>query len=92
MRIVSFFLFLVHSGVALAGAQTSATLTGRVVDASQAPIPGVTITARHGDRAVERFTVTGADGRFVLAALPVAASCPAIPVTAITCPPHSSSP
>jgi hypothetical protein len=55
----------------MAGAQTSATLSGRVVDASQLPIPGATITARHVDRAVERFTISGADGRFVLAALPV---------------------
>ena len=34
-------------------------------------IPGATITARHLERAIERTTVTGADGRFVLAGLPV---------------------
>ncbi|HEX6164500.1 MAG TPA: TonB-dependent receptor [Vicinamibacterales bacterium] len=46
-------------------------MTGRVVDASGASVPGVTITARHIERAIERVTVTGADGRFVIAALPV---------------------
>ena len=46
-------------------------MSGRVLDASQASIPGATITARHIERAIERTTVTGADGRFVLAALPV---------------------
>lgn len=56
-----------------ASAQTAATLAGRVLDASGAAIPGVTITARHRDRAIERTTVTGSDGRFVLAGLPVGA-------------------
>ena len=71
MRFVFLFVFLLHSAVPGAGAQTSATLTGRVLDSSQAAIPGATITARHLERAIERTTVTGADGRFVLAGLPV---------------------
>ena len=54
-----------------AAAQTAATMAGRVLDASGAAIPGVTITVRHLNRAIERTTVTGSDGRFVLAALPV---------------------
>ncbi len=48
-------------------------MTGRVLDASAATVPGVTITARHVDRGIERITVTGADGRFVIAGLPVGA-------------------
>lgn len=64
--------FLVVS-VLTAGAQTSGTLSGRAVDATGAVVPGVTISARHLERGVERDTVTGSDGRFVLAALPVGA-------------------
>jgi hypothetical protein len=71
VRFVAALLFLVSFGASTAEAQTSATLSGRVFDASRASIPGATITARHVDRAIERFTVTGPDGRFVLAALPV---------------------
>jgi len=73
VRIVFLFVFVLHSAVPVTEAQTSATLTGRVLDASQAAIPGVTITARHVERAIERTTVTGSDGRFVLAGLPVGA-------------------
>ncbi len=71
MRFVPFVVFCCLSLCPTASAQTSATLSGRVLDASQASIPGATITARHIERAIERTTVTGADGRFVLAALPV---------------------
>lgn len=56
-----------------AAGQTSGTLSGRAVDASGAVVPGVTISARHLERGVERDIVTGSDGRFVLAALPVGA-------------------
>jgi hypothetical protein len=70
VRFVPFVVFLSFF-VSGASAQTSATLSGRVLDASQAAIPGATITARHLERAIERTTVTGADGRFVLAGLPV---------------------
>ena len=71
MRSVPLFVILLSLVVSSAAAQTSATLSGRVLDASQAPIPGATITARHLERAIERITVTGVDGRFVLAGLPV---------------------
>jgi hypothetical protein len=64
-------LCLIHLSVSTAGAQTSATLTGRIVDTSGALVPGATITARHLERAIERVTVSGADGRFVIAGLPV---------------------
>jgi len=56
-----------------AAAQTSGTLTGRAVDTSGGVLPGVTIAARHLERGVERATVTGPDGRYVMAALPVGA-------------------
>jgi Carboxypeptidase regulatory-like domain/TonB dependent receptor len=58
VRSVPLFVILLFVMVSSAAAQTSATLSGRVLDASQSAIPGAT-------------TVTGADGRFVLAGLPV---------------------
>ena len=76
MRFVSLFFWIVGLGVLAASAepavaQTSATLTGRIFDGSGAVLPGATVTARHVERAIERTTITGEDGRFVLAGLPV---------------------
>ena len=73
MRLVSVLLCVLTVSAAPAAAQTSATMTGRVVDASGGAIPGVTVTVRHVERSIERFGITGPDGRFVLAALPVGA-------------------
>jgi hypothetical protein len=67
----AFICLLFHLSVVPAVAQTSATLTGRIVDASGGVVPGATITARHLERGIERVTVSGADGRFVIAGLPV---------------------
>jgi hypothetical protein len=52
-------------------AQTSATVGGRITDSSGAVVPGVTVTARHRERSIERFTVSDAEGRYVIAGLPV---------------------
>ena len=46
-------------------------MAGRVNDSTGAVVPGATITARHLERSVERTAISDADGRFVLAALPV---------------------
>lgn len=46
-------------------------MAGRVNDATGAVVPGATITARHLQRSIERIAISDADGRFVLAALPV---------------------
>ncbi len=73
MRIVVLLLTVLFAPVVTASAQTSGTLSGRAIDASGAIVPGVTISARHLERGVERATVTGSDGRFVMAALPVGA-------------------
>ena len=54
-----------------ASAQTSATLAGRVNDSTGGVVPGATVTARHLERSVERIAVSDADGRYVIAALPV---------------------
>lgn len=56
-----------------APAQTTSTIMGTVVDAEGGVLPGVTVTARHVDTGLTRETVTGGEGRFALAALPVGA-------------------
>ncbi len=71
MRFACLLLTLLTAPTLTAAAQTSGTLSGRVVDTTGAVVPGVTISARHLERGVERATVTNADGRFVMAALPV---------------------
>ena len=71
MRIVVLLLTALLAPALTAAAQTSGTLTGRVVDASGGVIPGASVSARHLERGVERAAVTGPDGRFVMAALPV---------------------
>lgn len=62
-------LILVGTALAAAG-QTSGTLTGRIVDASGAVLPGVSVTTRHVARGVERTTISDGGGRFVVAGLP----------------------
>jgi len=65
-------LFLSCCAIPLhATAQTSATLAGRVNDSTGGVVPGATITARHLERSIERIAVSDADGRYVIAALPV---------------------
>ena len=64
--ILVFSVFPLH-----ARAQTSATLTGRVNDSTGGVVPGATVTARHLERSIERIAVSDADGRYVIAALPV---------------------
>lgn len=71
MRFVCLLLTVLVGPALAAAAQTSGTLSGRAIDASGAVVPGVTISARHLERGVERAAVTDADGRFVLAALPI---------------------
>ena len=73
-RIVRFAIVLLLSCCAIplhAGAQTSATLAGRVNDSTGGVVPGATVTARHLQRSIERIAVSDADGRYVIAALPV---------------------
>ncbi len=53
-----------------AGAQTTATLAGRILDSSGAALPGVTITTRHSETGLQRSTTSDGQGRYVLAALP----------------------
>ena len=68
---LSLLLFLAAAPLVVF-AQTTATLAGRVVDATGAALPGVRITTRRIDTGVERATTTTADGRFAIAGLPAA--------------------
>ncbi len=61
-------LFLLISSVA-AFAQT-AQVTGRVVDASQAVVPGATVTVTNQDTGIERATTSNENGYFTVALLP----------------------
>ncbi len=73
MRRVLLLLCLLLIGppaIRSASAQTAASVVGAVSDASGAALPGVTVTARNTGTGLVRSTVTGAEGRYVLAAVP----------------------
>ena len=70
MRVILPFLLFVTTLVPSAAAQTAATISGIVQDASQGVLPGVTVTVHSRDTGLTRTTVTGPEGRFVLAQLP----------------------
>lgn len=53
-----------------AAAQTAATLTGTVGDASGAALPGVQLTLRNVATGLARASTSGGEGRFVFAAIP----------------------
>jgi hypothetical protein len=63
-------VLLVVSCVTPALAQTAGTIAGTVTDASDAALPGVTVTARNGDTGLIRTVLTGAQGRYAIPALP----------------------
>jgi hypothetical protein len=69
-RLIILLTLLVTSFAPAAGAQTAATVSGTVHDASEAVLPGVTVTAKSGETGLTRTAVTGAEGRFVIAQLP----------------------
>ena len=56
-------------GAESARAQTAATVTGTIVDASGGVLPGVSLTLRNTATGLVRTTVTSAEGRFVFAGL-----------------------
>ena len=66
----AFILATVLVGLArIADAQNTATLSGSIVDASGALLPGVQITVRQRTTGFTRSTITAADGRFVVAGI-----------------------
>jgi carboxypeptidase family protein/TonB-dependent receptor-like protein len=52
-------------------AQTAGRITGQALDASQAVIPGVTVTARNIANGQQRRATTDSQGRYVIADIPV---------------------
>ncbi len=63
--LIAVIVFLIVLVPLTAHAQTSgAVLTGRVTDASDAPLPGVTVSAKNDATGVTRSVVTGADGTY----------------------------
>jgi hypothetical protein len=69
-RIAVLFLTLVLAAPLTARAQTTASVSGRVQDASGAVLPGVSVTARQIDTGFERTTTSDAEGRYALPSLP----------------------
>ena len=51
--------------------QTTGTVTGRITDAQQAAVPGVTVTATNTATGFTRSDVTSSEGLYRIAALPV---------------------
>ena len=65
---------LVAAGASGAGAAVESptgSLTGRVLDQSQAAVPGVAVTATNVGTNETRSTVTNTDGLYMMPALPV---------------------
>ena len=52
-------------------AQTTGTIVGTVSQPGVGPVPGTSITARQADTGFVRTVVTGEDGRYAIAGLPV---------------------
>ena len=58
---------------AAAGAQTTSTISGRVVDSEGGALPGAIVTVRHVDTALTRSAATDRTGWYVFPLLPVGA-------------------
>ena len=69
-RVFILLLLAVTAFAPRAAAQTAATVSGIVQDATGAVLPGVSVTARSGLTGLSRTAVTGPEGRYVLAQLP----------------------
>jgi hypothetical protein len=63
--------FLVVSAAAADAQRTTATIRGTVRDASQAVVPGATVTAANPDTGLTRTSVTNAEGTYSVPDLPV---------------------
>jgi outer membrane receptor protein involved in Fe transport len=64
-------LLVLATAAVLSGQTTNATLRGSITDQSGAVLPGVTITVKNQDTAVERTTLSDETGNYQVAALPV---------------------
>ena len=68
-HVVLLALFVTTLAPAVA-AQTAGTIGGTVHDPSGAVLPGVLVTAKNGATGLSRTSVTGPEGRYVIAQLP----------------------
>lgn len=71
--VVILMIFAPGFAISALDAQTAATLTGTIVDASAAALPGVSVTLRQPGTGLSRTATTGPDGRYVLAGMPAGA-------------------
>src|SRR5262245_38942741 len=55
----------------IGGAQSTATLRGRVVDSSGAVVSGVNLTVSHRETGVDRLAQTDNEGSYQIAVLPI---------------------
>jgi hypothetical protein len=68
------FVLTLLLGLPLTGmTQTTATLAGRVLDASGGVLPGSTVTVRQVETGLQRSVVADAEGRYTVTTLPVGA-------------------
>lgn len=73
LRVMGIFLAgLIIAASAQAWAQVGGNLSGTVMDTSKSVIPGATVTVTNAETGISRETVTNAQGRFVVSALPPA--------------------
>ena len=64
-------IFCVFATATAARAQSTASITGSVVDATNSAVPGVQVTARNSETGVVRTTATDASGRYEIPLLNV---------------------
>ena len=71
MRMATAFGLLLMAASVAQGQPTTSPIVGEVRGPSGATLPGVTVTAHHQESGLIREVVTGAEGEFTLAALPL---------------------
>jgi len=69
-HLIAMLAIAVFGGASIVDAQTTAALTGSIVDTSGRTVPGVQVTVRQPATGLTRLDVTEADGRFVVPGLP----------------------
>jgi hypothetical protein len=68
-RIVGLLFFAALFAVPAGAQQSTSEVRGRVLDAQQAVLPGVTVTLTNQDTGVFRTTVSNADGTYFVSGL-----------------------
>ena len=76
--------FLLCGMTAMAQSSTKGTISGKVLDESGTPLPGVTVTLIHQTQGTRRTVVTNEDGKYrapllALVCIPSRRNCRALP-------------